>query len=509
MKIRNISTLVVTIGICLATTMSVMASSGISVDNIPLSGVTTYIKEGSTMVPLRVLSEEFGCKVSFDSANKVAIVNKQDTEFRFPIGNKFVTVNGNTTKIETPAEIKDGSTMVPLRFVVEALGGNIEFDKETKSINVTTDHMAEGDSSAIVGDVDVFGNEIRTTDLPNDSYIYPWIREDVPNWVYNTISKTMNHNVHGPNDTGKLAGKRFMAQSPKDLWNSTGHGEEMWFEEFTDVKTFNGWNIFPGTQTFQDMFDETMTDWLNNDTTRPDYKQYNIDRATRVQAMFSHYTLDVGNGWTGIRTQEHDDFIGNKAVSYGDSYITNNINFHSEFTPLYEAAWRPTNYDGISINVPIHVKLTIDSMDKTNPPIFGGSPVTGSSSLPDDAFGYVMDTEVELVYTVKMIKQKDGYRFDFNTFDLLCQASPAANYHDSLHEVDVRRDLEAVNKTYPWTRKTKEGGMTITNYQDFDSAIADRTHHDETGRELVLNHYYTYEDIADNGVVDNPIIRTK
>lgn len=95
------------------------------------------IQEGRTLVPMRSLFEGLGAEVEWDSAERVAIANKDDIEVRIPIDSKLPTVDGKTVEIEVAAQIFAGMTYIPLRFVGEALGGTVEWDPGQRRIDIS------------------------------------------------------------------------------------------------------------------------------------------------------------------------------------------------------------------------------------------------------------------------------------------------------------------------------------------------------------------------------------
>ncbi|WP_458415267.1 copper amine oxidase N-terminal domain-containing protein [Schinkia sp. CFF1] len=52
------------------------------------------------------------------------------------MGSKYPLVNGEKTVINVPAKILNRRTLVPLRFVSEALGANVSWDEETRIITI-------------------------------------------------------------------------------------------------------------------------------------------------------------------------------------------------------------------------------------------------------------------------------------------------------------------------------------------------------------------------------------
>jgi len=100
---------------------------------------TPYIKNGRTLVPIRHLAEAVGFKASWDfsdPANKMVFIFKADQDpekdkehpfILLIIGQPTAMVNGNLVALDVAPEILNGRTMVPLRFVVETLGYQVEW----------------------------------------------------------------------------------------------------------------------------------------------------------------------------------------------------------------------------------------------------------------------------------------------------------------------------------------------------------------------------------------------
>lgn len=89
-------------------------------------------KTGATMVPFRFIGEAMGAEIGFDSDNKTATFEKGDVHIVLTNGGSTAEVNGEAVKLAQPAVIKDGSFYVPLRFVSEQLGAEVTWIDEVK-----------------------------------------------------------------------------------------------------------------------------------------------------------------------------------------------------------------------------------------------------------------------------------------------------------------------------------------------------------------------------------------
>ena len=95
------------------------------------------VGEGTTLVPLRVISEAFGAKVGWDGETQTVIIVDSDTEIVLQIGNKTAFVNGEAVEMEeAPELLGSGVTTVPLRFVSETFKAEVNWD-ESQLITVS------------------------------------------------------------------------------------------------------------------------------------------------------------------------------------------------------------------------------------------------------------------------------------------------------------------------------------------------------------------------------------
>lgn len=95
--------------------------------------IEPYVENGRTMIPLRFVSEAMGCNVEWNDTERSITVTNEDTMVKMTVDSDKGIINGEETMIETPV-IKNNITYVPVRFVSEALGYNVKYDDETKVI---------------------------------------------------------------------------------------------------------------------------------------------------------------------------------------------------------------------------------------------------------------------------------------------------------------------------------------------------------------------------------------
>lgn len=137
--IRSFSRIGIVTGLILLAVTSSMAAIQVEVDGRPLYlDVQPMIVNGRTMVPLRGIFEALGAQVNWDSYSRTITATKGDTDVQLGIGDNRATVNGRIVYLDAPATIYRGSTMVPLRFVSEALGADVKWFEAAQTVSITT-----------------------------------------------------------------------------------------------------------------------------------------------------------------------------------------------------------------------------------------------------------------------------------------------------------------------------------------------------------------------------------
>lgn len=94
------------------------------------SDVAPFIKNDRTMVPIRFISETLGYQVDWNNDKRLVSVKGKDTSIELKIDSKNSKVNGKEVTLDAPALIKDSRTFVPLRFVAENLRAEVKWDND-------------------------------------------------------------------------------------------------------------------------------------------------------------------------------------------------------------------------------------------------------------------------------------------------------------------------------------------------------------------------------------------
>lgn len=95
------------------------------------------ILKGTTYVPLRDISENMGCTVTWDSKTATVKIVENSTKKTILIEKNSYTVNEKKTDLNPGTMNKNGVTLVPLRVIGESLDCDVKWDAKEPSITIS------------------------------------------------------------------------------------------------------------------------------------------------------------------------------------------------------------------------------------------------------------------------------------------------------------------------------------------------------------------------------------
>lgn len=95
------------------------------------------IENGRTLVPLRGILEEFGADIEWLPRSRQVKAKYKGKEVTLAIDSTDALVDGRSVKLDVPAKIVNDRTLIPLRFVSEQIGMNVEWNEEARSVKIT------------------------------------------------------------------------------------------------------------------------------------------------------------------------------------------------------------------------------------------------------------------------------------------------------------------------------------------------------------------------------------
>jgi N-acetylmuramoyl-L-alanine amidase len=100
--------------------------------------VEPIIENGRTLVPLRAIFEALGAQVDWDNDTRTVTAVKGKTTVVLTIGSTQPTVNGEVRTLDVAAKISSSRTLAPVRFVGEAFGSTVGWDAATRIVSISS-----------------------------------------------------------------------------------------------------------------------------------------------------------------------------------------------------------------------------------------------------------------------------------------------------------------------------------------------------------------------------------
>lgn len=97
-----------------------------------------YLKNDSTMVGFRSILEALGATVKWDDGTQTITAEKNDTSIILTIGSTSAYINGEEKTLLAAPELTSDTTMIPVRFVSEALGMKVGWDDMGQLVTITS-----------------------------------------------------------------------------------------------------------------------------------------------------------------------------------------------------------------------------------------------------------------------------------------------------------------------------------------------------------------------------------
>jgi hypothetical protein len=143
MKKRIIAFVVaMTFVMALIPTTAVYATSQVNVtingQQVIFPDASPAIVDGRTLVPIRAVFEALGFVVGWNNDTRTATMARDSDTIVIAIGSAIFTTNGIAHTLDVPAQIIDGSTMVPIRLPLESVGYDLDWDDATRTVLISS-----------------------------------------------------------------------------------------------------------------------------------------------------------------------------------------------------------------------------------------------------------------------------------------------------------------------------------------------------------------------------------
>jgi hypothetical protein len=114
-----------------------------------ISDVAPQIIQSRTMVPIRFVAEALGARVEWVAEERMVTIDKDQTSIKLYIDKKDASKNGQDISLDVPATIVNSRTLVPIRFISENLGCKVDWDPKEYKVIITSEQVQTDSSPSI------------------------------------------------------------------------------------------------------------------------------------------------------------------------------------------------------------------------------------------------------------------------------------------------------------------------------------------------------------------------
>lgn len=115
----------------------VMTVNGAEKEIDPGRGTVPVVENGRTLVPIRAIIEAMGGSVDWDDETHTALLEYNGDTITLEIGNPTAYFNTAANTLDVAPMVINGRTMLPIRFIAESFKFNVNWNGETRTVTIT------------------------------------------------------------------------------------------------------------------------------------------------------------------------------------------------------------------------------------------------------------------------------------------------------------------------------------------------------------------------------------
>lgn len=140
---------------------------GREIDLSKTKGAQVQVVNNSILIPIRVVSEELGFDVNWDSKTETVTIQQPGTIIKLVLGSSKATVNGKSVSLIAAPKATNEVTYVPVRFVSEQMGLKVGWNNTTKTVTLTSTNTGSGSGTVSGGNSGPGGSTSQPVTDPN------------------------------------------------------------------------------------------------------------------------------------------------------------------------------------------------------------------------------------------------------------------------------------------------------------------------------------------------------
>ncbi len=113
-------------------------------------GTKPIITNGRTLVPIRAIIEAFGGNVDWEESTRSVRLRMEEDTIKLVIDSNVAYLNSKAEMLDAAPTVINGRTMLPIRFVAEGFQLGVAWDSGTQTVSVIRDSFNENEYNALM-----------------------------------------------------------------------------------------------------------------------------------------------------------------------------------------------------------------------------------------------------------------------------------------------------------------------------------------------------------------------
>lgn len=117
----------------------------------PGRGTVPVVEKGRTLLPVRAVVEAMGGAVTWEEETQTTVLAKGETIILLTVGSKIAFLNEGRHVLDIEPVVQNGRIMLPIRFIAEGFGYRVSWNGNTQAVTLTPDETMPDENGAANG----------------------------------------------------------------------------------------------------------------------------------------------------------------------------------------------------------------------------------------------------------------------------------------------------------------------------------------------------------------------
>lgn len=141
----------------------IMEVNGIDAEIDPGRGTKPVVVNDRTLVPIRAIIEAFGGDVGWEQSTNSAVLTMNGDTIRLVIGSNTAYLNGKAQILDVVPAVINDRTMIPIRFVAEGFNLGVAWDGKTRTVSVIRNSFEDAEYERLMKMVPAYSGQASVT----------------------------------------------------------------------------------------------------------------------------------------------------------------------------------------------------------------------------------------------------------------------------------------------------------------------------------------------------------